>query len=639
MVVMTILIALILCFPLVGFLLLGIGFKHIPARITKIIAPGTILISFLLSVHVTFFTQHISGPQIYHLFSWISIGRVTINFDLLIDPLTCLMLLIITGIGFLIHVYSVAYMKGDEGLNRFFACMNLFVFSMLLLVMASNYAIMFIGWEGVGLCSYLLIGFWYKNQNFNNAAKKAFIMNRIGDLGFLLGMFLLFTTFGSLDFMKIFQLAKNMPAGSSVLITITLLLLLGAVGKSAQIPLFTWLPDAMAGPTPVSALIHAATMVTAGVYMVARSNILFVLAPPSMLVIIFVGLITALFSAIIAVYQNDIKKILAYSTISQLGFMFMALGLGAFTGAMFHLTTHAFFKALLFLGAGSVIHALKGEQDIRKMGGLRRHLPKTWWTFLIGTISIAGIPPLAGFFSKDEILNVAFGRNFILWVFAIAGVLLTAFYMFRMLFLVFSGTFRGSVEKRQLIKESSNTMIVPMIILAFFSFFGGLISMPEFTGISSWMNGFLYPVFSDSLDLMRGSHPLPDHLIEILLAGVTTITVIFVILISYSKYGKNQIESGVRKEEKLGIRRLLENKFYVDELYDSCIVKPLMHLSDILYRWVEEKFIDRIINGIGNAAVRGGNIIRFLQTGHVGFYLFVMVFGIIAILLFNIVLR
>ena len=638
MVIMTVLIILILCLPLTGFLLLGLGFKHIPARVTAIIASGTILVSFLLSVYITFFTQHISGPQIHHIFPWIAIDKITINFDVLIDPLTCIMLLVITGVGFFIHVYSVGYMKDDKGLNRFFAYMNLFIFSMLLLVMASNYAIMFIGWEGVGLCSYLLIGFWYKNQAFNNAAKKAFIINRIGDLGFLIGMFLLFTTFGSLDFIKIFHLAKNIPAGSGVLVTITLLLLLGAVGKSAQIPLFTWLPDAMAGPTPVSALIHAATMVTAGVYMVARSSILYVLAPPTMIVIIVIGLGTAIFSGIIAIFQNDIKKILAYSTISQLGYMFMALGLGAFTGAMFHLTTHAFFKALLFLGAGSVIHAMKGEQDIRKMGGLRRHLPRTWWTFLIGTISIAGIPPFAGFFSKDEILNAAFGKSLILWIFAIIGVVLTSLYMFRMLFLVFSGTFRGSGGKLDRIKESSAIMIVPMIVLAFFSFAGGLINMPEYTGISSWMKRFLYPVFADSLVLMQNTVQLPNQLIEILLAGLTTITVLVVVLISYSLFGKDKRIPGDKEAEQSFIKRLLVNKFFIDELYNSLIVKPTMNLSDFLYQWVEVRFIDRIINGIGNLVIRGGNTLRFLQTGHVGFYLFVMVLGIIGILVFNIVL-
>ena len=540
---MSLILALILCFPLAGFLISGLGFRYIPARITSVLAPSAILVSFLLSLCTFIISLHQHGPEIHHLFTWISIGKVVINFDLLIDPLTCLMLLVVTGVGFLIHIYSIGYMRGDKGFNRFFSYMNLFVFSMLLLVMASNYAIMFIGWEGVGLCSYLLIGFWYKDHSFNNAAKKAFIMNRMGDLGFLLGMFLLFTTFGSLDFIPVFQLAKNFPSGSGVLVAITLLLLLGAVGKSAQIPLFTWLPDAMAGPTPVSALIHAATMVTAGIYMVARSSILYVLAPSTMMVVVFIGLITALFSATIAIFQNDIKKILAYSTISQLGFMFLALGLGAFTGAMFHLTTHAFFKALLFLAAGSIIHALEGEQDIRKMGGLRKHLPKTWLLFLVGTVSIAGIPPFAGFFSKDMILLAAFEKSPVLWALAIVGILLTSFYMFRLLFLVFSGEFRGSDEKKRKIKESSPVMIIPMIVLAIFSFAGGLIDMPAISGIPSWLNNYLRPVFADSMELMQRTPQLTDQMPEIFLAGFSTLCVLGVAWISYSLFGRNQIVS------------------------------------------------------------------------------------------------
>ncbi len=388
---MDIIIILIPILPLLGFLILGLGFKSIPKRITTILGPGTIMISFILSV--ISFINTLAAREIptipLHLFSWIHIGSLDIPFAFLIDPLSVLMLLIVTGVGFLIHVYSVGYMKEDPGYNRFFSYMNLFVFFMLLLVMGANYPIMFIGWEGVGLCSYLLIGFWFKNHDYNNAAKKAFIMNRIGDLGFLLGMFLLFTTFQSLNFQEIFVQAKSIESGNATLMVITLLLFTGAVGKSAQIPLYTWLPDAMAGPTPVSALIHAATMVTAGIYMIARSNILYILSPLTMEIIGITALATALFAASIAIFQNDIKKVLAYSTISQLGYMFLGLSVGAFTGAMFHLTTHAFFKALLFLAAGSVIHALGGEQDIRNMGGLRRKLPKTSWTFLIGTVAIA----------------------------------------------------------------------------------------------------------------------------------------------------------------------------------------------------------------------------------------------------------
>ncbi len=635
---MTLLITLILCFPLAGFLITGIGFNQIPAKIGALIASGSIVASFILCIVISASPLFAQGSRLIHLFTWISTAHLSIGFEFLVDPLTRVMLLIITGVGSLIHVYSIGYMKDDEGQNRFFSYMNLFVFSMLLLVLAANYAIMFIGWEGVGLCSYLLIGFWYKNQDFNNAAKKAFIMNRIGDLGFLLGMFLLFTTFGSLDFIRIFPVAKSIPSGSGTMIAITMLLLLGAVGKSAQIPLYTWLPDAMAGPTPVSALIHAATMVTAGVYMIARSSILYVLAPQTMFVIVLIGIFTALFSAIIAVYQNDIKKILAYSTISQLGFMFIALGLGAFTGAVFHLTTHAFFKALLFLAAGSIIHALHGEQDVRKMGGLKNYLPRTWWVFLIGTISIAGIFPFAGFFSKDQILSAAHEKSLALWILAMIGVALTAFYMFRLLYLVFSGSFRGDEKKLNGIRESSGVMMKPMIILAFLSFSGGLINLPEFTGINAWLSAYLGPVFADSSALMQNAAHHSNKMTELFLAGCSMTVVLIVIVITWSVYGKNRLVTQENKVENNFFIRLAVNKFYVDEIYDFLIVSPLKKVSDFLYDWVEVRFIDRIINGIGSLTIRSGNLLRYLQTGHVGFYLFMMVVGIIAILLFNIVL-
>ena len=399
---MNLIIILIPLFPLLGFLISGLGYRTVPRKVIAVLSPGMVLFSFILSVILFITIQQSATALTCTLFSWIRIGPLDIPFSFLADPLSCLMLLVVTGVGFVIHVYSVGYMKEDAGFNRFFSYMNLFVFSMLLLVMGANYPVMFIGWEGVGLCSYLLIGFWFKNHDYNNAAKKAFIMNRIGDLGFLMGMFLIYTTFSTLNYQDVFSQARGMSFGNPAVVAITLLLFVGAVGKSAQIPLYTWLPDAMAGPTPVSALIHAATMVTAGVYMVARSNILYVLSPATMAIMGMTGLATALLAASIAIFQNDIKKILAYSTISQLGYMFVGLSVGAFTGAVFHLTTHAFFKALLFLGAGSVIHAMGGEQDIRKMGGLKHAMPKTYWTFLIATIAIAGIPPLSGFFSKDE---------------------------------------------------------------------------------------------------------------------------------------------------------------------------------------------------------------------------------------------
>ena len=547
------------------------------------------------------------------------------------------MLLIITGVGFLIHLYSVGYMKNDPGYNRFFAFMNLFIFFMLLLVMGDNYVTMFMGWEGVGLCSYFLIGFWYKNQEFNNAAKKAFIMNRIGDLGFLLGTFLIFTTFKTSNYLGVFTIAKSMQTGTTITV-ITLLLFLGAVGKSAQIPLFTWLPDAMAGPTPVSALIHAATMVTAGVYMVARSNILFVLSPGTMMVVAVTGLITALFAASIAINQNDIKKILAYSTISQLGFMFLALGMGAFTGAMFHLTTHAFFKALLFLAAGSVIHAMGGEQDIRKMGGLGRPLRKTQLTFLAGTIAIAGIPPFSGFFSKDEILSSVFVNNIPFWILAVTTAMMTAFYMFRLFFLIFHGKFRGTPEQKVQLHESPSIMIIPLIILALLAITGGFINLPEFIGGSSWLKSFLRPVFTDSAPFLKKPVFFINHDIEWMLAGVSVVYVGIMILVAWYRFLKKEPEMRGEVDEKNFLIKLISRKYYVDELYDRIFVRPLFSLSNWFQEIIEKRGIDRLVDGFGNLVIRAGNTIRYLQSGHVGFYVFMMVVGIIAILLFNLVI-
>jgi NADH-quinone oxidoreductase subunit L len=625
---------LILLFPLAGFLTLGIGFRTIPKRIASLIGPGTVLLSFIFSlfiVHSSLFTLHSS------LFTWLHAGPLTVAFDLLLDPLSMLMLLIVTGVGFIIHVYSVGYMKDDPGFNRFFSYMNLFIFSMLLLVLGGNYPVMFIGWEGVGLCSYLLIGFWFKNREYGNAAKKAFIMNRIGDLGFLLGMFLIFSTFGSLNFADVFARAGTMPANSGTLIAITLLLFIGAIGKSAQIPLYTWLPDAMAGPTPVSALIHAATMVTAGVYMIARSNILYVLAPTTLAIVGGIGLATALFAAGIALFQNDIKKVLAYSTISQLGYMFLALGVGAFTGAMFHLTTHAFFKALLFLAAGSVIHAMGGEQDIRKMGGLKKALPKTYFTFLAGTLAIAGIPPLSGFFSKDEILAHVFAQNVWLWVIAVATALLTAFYMFRLLWLTFGTTFRGTEEQKHHLHESPAVMTVPLIVLAVLSVLGGIINIPELFGGSAALQAFLAPVFADAAKLQETS-AVPGQSGEWMILSVTLVFVLAAVFAAYHYFIVKR--KGIMPEdEKLPAwQRFFSRKYYVDELYETVVEKPLLWLSDRFHSVIENRLIDRVVNGVGDGAVKAGNLIRYVQTGHVGFYMFIMIIGMMLILILNILI-
>ena len=458
------LIWLIPLLPLIGFVINGLGRNVLSKSAAGLIGSGVVFVAFAMSV-IAFFELQGGGQKEYSilLFDWISAGSLNIPLSFLYDPLSAIMLLIITGVGFLIHMYSVGYMHDDGGIAKFFSYLNLFVFFMLLLVLGSNYLVMFIGWEGVGLCSYLLIGFWYTNDSYASAAKKAFIVNRIGDLGFIIGVFFIFTMFGSIEFAKVFPAAATMMPGNATIGWICLLLFIGACGKSAQLPLFTWLPDAMAGPTPVSALIHAATMVTAGVYMIARSSVLFDLAPMVQHAIAIIGLATALIAALIALSQTDIKKVLAYSTVSQLGYMFLGLGVGAYTGSFFHVITHAFFKALLFLGAGSVIHAMHHEQDMRNMGGLRKKLPITFATMLIATIAISGIPPFSGFFSKDEILAHVYEYDKFMWVLGVFGAMLTAFYMFRMLFLTFFNTHRGSHHAEENIHESPASMTIPLV--------------------------------------------------------------------------------------------------------------------------------------------------------------------------------
>ena len=600
-----------------------------------IIASLAVLLSFVLSVTVFTVLVKEGAPLSARLFSWIVSGNLNIAFSFRVDQLGSLMLLIVTGVGFLIHVYSIGYMEHDEGYNRFFSYMNLFMFSMLVLVMAGNFAVMFIGWEGVGLCSYLLIGFWFRDHANNNAANKAFIMNRIGDLGFLLGMFLIYKTFGSLEFTTVFEKARLMQSGDPTLLAITLLLFVGATGKSAQIPLFTWLPDAMAGPTPVSALIHAATMVTAGVYMVARCNVLFLLSPVSMQVIAWTGLATALLAAVIALFQNDIKKVLAYSTISQLGYMFLGLGVGSFTGSVFHLTTHAFFKALLFLAAGSVIHALGGEQDIRKMGGLSGKLRITYLTFIIATLAISGIPPFSGFFSKDEILLEVYKTSPWMWVAGLTGALLTSFYMFRLLFLVFSGSFRGTEEQRKHSHESPKVMTIPLMILAVLAAFGGLIGLPELMGGNHPLQHFLSPVFNYPA---TSAIPGPETGTEWGLIGITLILTLIIILSAWWIYVKKQMIPAKDEQKQSFLQTLFRKKLYVDELYDFLFVKPAYWLSEKFHKVIEVKLIDALVNGLGNLVIRTGNSLRLIQTGNTGFYMFMMVLGIILILFLNLII-
>jgi NADH-quinone oxidoreductase subunit L len=622
-------------FPLLGFLITGLGFRSIPGKMAGIIASTTVFLSFLLSVFAFRELATVQSTISSSLFDWMVSGDMKIGFSFRLDPLSGLMLLVVTGVGFLIHVYSIGYMKHDEGINRFFSYMNLFMFSMLILVMASNFLVMFIGWEGVGLCSYLLIGFWFRDHSNNNAAKKAFIMNRIGDLGFLLAIFIIFITFGSLEFNEVLDKAAGMQAGSMLMVAITLLLFMGATGKSAQIPLFTWLPDAMAGPTPVSALIHAATMVTAGVYMVARCSTLFLLAPFTMNVIAITGLATAILAAIIALRQNDIKKILAYSTISQLGYMFLGLGVGAFTGAIFHLVTHAFFKALLFLGAGSVIHALSNQQDIREIGGLSKYMKITSGTFLLATLAISGIPPLSGFFSKDEILIDVFRSSHTLWAIGIFGAFLTAFYMFRLYFIVFTGNYRGGNQNLKHIHESPRVMSIPLIILGILAVIGGMINIPAILGGNLHLYHFLDPVFNRSGNAF---HVPVDSSDDWLLIGVTLIITLVAIIAAWWKYAGQKIGAPIIERPEHGLKYLVSRKFLIDELYDYIAVKPFLLLSDSFHRFVELKIIDGIVNGIGNLIIRAGNTFRLVQTGNTGFYMFMMVIGIILILFLNLII-
>jgi NADH-quinone oxidoreductase subunit L len=600
--------------PLIGFLINGLGRNHLPKGVAGAIGSGTVLGSFIISLNGDYPVAPI------HYFNFIQAGDLNIPFAFQIDQLSTLFLLIITGVGFLIHVYSTAYMHDEkrDHFARYFAYLNLFVFSMLLLVMGSNFVIMFIGWEGVGLCSYLLIGYWFKNIDFTKAAKKAFVMNRIGDFGFLLAVFWIFARLGTLNFNEVFTTAAIDQLSATDITGITLLLFLGATGKSAQIPLYTWLPDAMAGPTPVSALIHAATMVTAGIYMIARGNALFAEAEVTNTVIAIIGAATALLAATIALRQNDIKKVLAYSTVSQLGFMFLALGTGAYVAAVFHVMTHAFFKALLFLGSGSVIHAVSGQQDIRLMGGLKKKLPVTYWTFLIGCLAIAGIAPLSGFFSKDAILLNTFLNDKFLYAVGLFTAGLTAFYMFRLLFITFHGSFRGTEEQRHHIHESPAAMTIPLVILAILSIVGGFVGVPElFMQGGERLTAYLSPVIKPQ----DGLHI--EHSTEWILIGLTTAISVIAILLAWNRYKM------YKEEQHSAIGKLLQNKWYVDELYDGAVVQPINKLSVASNRYFERSGIDALVNGVGKLVNYGGRQMRWLQSGMVGNYILLMVISML----------
>ncbi len=623
---------LIPLFPLIGFLVVGLGGKRLPKALVSFISPGVVGLSFLFALALFFelFKLPISNRSyVSTVFSWIATGNFKVDLSFLVDPLSILMTLVVTGVGFLIHVYSVGYMGHDPGYRRYFAYLNLFTFSMLMLVLSSNFLLMYLGWEGVGLCSYLLIGFWYEKKSAADAGKKAFIVNRVGDFGFALGVMLVFVTFGSLDFKTVFSQAPSLlTAGGTIATAITLLLFLGATGKSAQIPLFTWLPDAMEGPTPVSALIHAATMVTAGVYMVARCHILYILAPFSMAVVAVVGVLTALMAASIGLVQNDIKRVLAYSTISQLGYMFLACGVGAFSAGIFHLVTHAFFKALLFLGAGSVIHALSGEQDLRNMGGLRKYMPITFITFLAATLAISGVPLLSGFFSKDQILSAAFfsphgGR--LLWLFGIITAAMTAFYMFRLFFLTFTGRCRASDEVQHHIHEAPYLMTIPLVILAFLAVVGGYIGIPHALGGVNAFSAYLGPVFATLP--YEAEPPLG---MEYLLMITSIIVAVLGISLAYFFYLRSP--QRVERLKKNFIYTLLLNKYYVDEIYQALIVSPVVSASSWVWRKFDLAIIDGAVNGSARLLEKFARRYRQLQTGYVRQYALTVVFGVVAIL-------
>ena len=572
-------------------------------------------------------------PWTKSYFTWIAAGGFRADFALQVDQLTVVMLLVVTGVGWLIHIYSTGYMHDDPGYTRFFSYLNLFMFFMLLLVLAANYLLMFVGWEGVGLCSYLLIGFFFLKQSATNAGNKAFWVNRIGDFGFILGVLLILRTFGTLDFAAVLPRAAAMPAEpvgqAGVLTTIALLLFVGAAGKSAQLPLYVWLPDAMEGPTPVSALIHAATMVTAGVYMVARSHVIFLNAPLAMEVVGVVGCLTALFAATIGLVQTDIKRVLAYSTVSQLGYMFLACGVGAFSAGIFHLMTHAFFKGLLFLAAGSVIHAMGGEQDMRKMGGLRKKIPWTFWTMFMATLAIAGAPGFSGFFSKDEILLAAERTSTPLWAVGVLTAGLTSFYMFRLLFLTFFGTERFD-EHHVHVHESPRNMLVPLVVLAIFAVGGGWMAAPHLLGGANHFDNFLAPVLSTASETATAAAESSGGASELLqaLLGAPVIAGLFGFLLAWWLYVRSPETPKKIAESLSAPYKLLKGKYFVDELYAAVIVRPLVWISDkVLWHAVDEGVIDGAVNGVARMSRESGDRLRYIGSGNVRSYATWIVLG------------
>jgi NADH-quinone oxidoreductase subunit L len=628
--------------PLLGSAINGLLGGKWPNKIVNSVALGATGLSFAFALESV---REFLGPNGQalvhnHYFDWISAGKFTAGFDLQMDQLTVVMLLVVTGVGFLIHIYSTGYMAHEGGYYRFFSYLNLFMFFMLILVLAANYVLLFVGWEGVGLCSYLLIGFYFLRKSASDAGKKAFIVNRIGDFGFMLGMFLLFRTFGTLDFKGVFDAAAGPSWGHEAwgqfgTMTIAcLLLFMGATGKSAQLPLYVWLPDAMEGPTPVSALIHAATMVTAGVYVVARSHVLFVHSETAMVVVAVIGCATAFFAATIGLVQTDIKKVLAYSTVSQLGYMFLACGVGAFSAGIFHLMTHAFFKALLFLAAGSVIHAMGGEQDMRKMGGLSTKIKYTYWTMLIATLAIAGIPPLAGFFSKDAILLSAFQieGGHPLYAIGLLTALLTSFYMFRLIFLTFSGKPRYD-EHHIHVHESPWSMLGPLVILAVLSIIGGWLAAPALFGGTDYFSSFLAPVFASSASGAEAVNEAATHQLEIILAIVAVASALLGLGVAFWLYIRQPGKPEQLAKSMKPVYNTLLNKYYVDELYAAVIIKPLMWIStNVLWKGIDVAGIDGTVNGIATGATAIGDTVRHTQSGNTRSYAVWVVIGALVVI-------
>jgi len=654
--------------PLLGFLINASFGRRLTKGVSGAVACAVIIGSFLISALMVWRLVGLAAEERViqqQVFSWFASGDLTVGFTFHLDPLSAVMILVVSGIGSLIHIYSTAYMheETDPEYARYFSYLNLFAAFMLVLVLGSNFVVMFVGWEGVGLCSYLLIGFWYQKKSASDAGKKAFIVNRIGDFGFILGVFLIFVRFGTFEFSEVARAVSELSSETAfgALSLTTLLLFIGAIGKSAQIPLYVWLPDAMEGPTPVSALIHAATMVTAGVYMIGRNAALFSHTPETLAVVAVIGIATALMAGTIGLVQTDIKRVLAYSTVSQLGYMFLAMGVGAFAGGIFHLYTHAFFKALLFLGSGAVIHALHGEQDLRRMGGLKRDLPITYWTFLIGAIAIAGVPGLAGFFSKDEILFRTFaGGHTVLWSIGLITSLLTAIYMFRLVFLAFHGAPQHpapehpapehpapqhpapmhpapgtstqhpapSTQHPLHLHDAPPPMAVALIVLAIGSVVAGYVGLPGALGGGDWFGRFLEPSFH-----VEAAHDGAEHGLELTLMLVSSGVAIAGIGIAAYFFLRNRAAADALAARFSGVHRLLVNKYYVDEIYDAAIVQPIRITSqEGLWKIVDVKIIDGAVNGTGLSVSGWSQLLRRLQTGSVRAYAASLFVGVVTIL-------